>query len=154
MSQIDLISIGFARGVQVYSDYDPSQKHSRIMIYVRFGNLPTATAMLDTGAPWCILKPQDADDLNIKYRATSQPDEMIIRGVRYSGWLCDQIPVTIEAHRGEELIVLATVFIPELEPTQGWDLPNFIGLSGFLERIRFAVDPFNNEFYFGTDEST
>jgi hypothetical protein len=38
---------------------------------------------------------------------------------------------------------------PDSKPGLLWDLPNFLGLSGFLERIRFAVDPGSNLFYFG-----
>ncbi|MGA9380505.1 MAG: hypothetical protein WBV73_17210 [Phormidium sp.] len=29
------------------------------------------------------------------------------------------------------------------------DFPSFIGLNGFLERIRFAIDPNTDTFYFG-----
>jgi len=78
-------------------------------------------------------------------------ENFIIRGVRYNGRLCSEIPITIEASQGRDLLSSGTVFIPELEPTQVWNLPNFIGLTGFLERIRFAVDPFDNLFYFGAD---
>jgi hypothetical protein len=108
--------------------------------------------VLDTGSPWCILNPFQANQLEIDYRAICQPYEnFIIRGVRFNGWLCEGIPITLEANRGTDLESPGTVFIPELDPTQVWDLPNFIGLSGFLERIRFAVDPFENHFYFGVD---
>lgn len=56
--------------------------------------------------------------------------------------------IGLEAEKGESLTVDATVFVPKLED-QEWRHPNFIGLSGFLERIRFAIDPDNNYFYFG-----
>ena len=47
-------------------------------------------------------------------------------------------------------LVDATVFVPDLKPDQAWgDLPSFIGLSGCLERMRFAVDPATEMFYFG-----
>jgi hypothetical protein len=119
MSQIDLIPKGFAQGVQFYSDYDPSQPHSRIMIPAKFGNLPPTSAVLDTGSPWCILNPYDAPYLDIDYRSIGQPYEnYIIRGVRYNGWLCSGIPLSIEADRGTDLEVPATVFIPELDPSQ------------------------------------
>ena len=29
------------------------------------------------------------------------------------------------------------------------ELPSFLGLMGCLERMRFAVDPLDNTFYFG-----
>jgi hypothetical protein len=42
----------------------------------------------------------------------------------------------------------ATAFIPDVEEYWG-DFPCFIGQIGFLERIRYAVDPANDTFYFG-----
>jgi len=50
---------------------------------------------------------------------------------------------------GEDLELQATVFVPDVEEFWG-NFPAFIGLTGFLERIRFAVDPLNNTFYFGS----
>jgi hypothetical protein len=41
------------------------------------------------------------------------------------------------------------LFVPEMEPDEVWSYPNFLGLSGFLDRIRFAVDASDNAFYFG-----
>jgi len=38
---------------------------------------------------------------------------------------------------------------PILKSGQAWSYPNFLGLDGFLSRIRFAVDPTENVFYFG-----
>lgn len=54
-----------------------------------------------------------------------------------------------EASIGEPQEVTATVFVPTLHPDDEWRHPNFIGLDGFLNRIRFAVDPATNLFYFG-----
>jgi len=42
-----------------------------------------------------------------------------------------------------------TMFIPQLQSGESWLLANFLGLSGFLERVRFAVDPANCMFYLG-----
>jgi hypothetical protein len=121
---------------------------------VRFGVDPEATfAIVDTGAPWCILSPTDASIAGIDYRAVGEEGQLLlIRGSIMNGWLCLDIPIRIDAIRGEGITVPSTVFVPELEPGQIWDLPNFLGLSGFLERIRFAVDPGNNLFYFGAME--
>ena len=43
----------------------------------------------------------------------------------------------------------ATFFIPKLAPGEVWPWPNFLGLEGFLSRLRFAVDAAENVFYFG-----
>lgn len=152
MSETDIIPADFAQGVVGYFDSDPSQPHSRIMIPASFGNLAKSLTVLDTGSPSCILNPVYADQLDVDYRAIGEPyGNYMVRGVRYDGWLCSGIALSIEADRGADLEAPATVFIPELDPSQRWGLPNFIGLTGFLERIRFAVDPFRNLFYFGTE---
>ena len=55
----------------------------------------------------------------------------------------------LEASLGEDLDVDATVFVPRLEPGDIWNYPNFIGWDGFLNRIKFAIDPTESAFYFG-----
>lgn len=60
------------------------------------------------------------------------------RGDLYRG------PLFFEAREGEPLDVEATVFL-----SPHWRGPNFIGYQGLLQRIRFAVDPEVNLFYFG-----
>lgn len=72
---------------------------------------------------------------------------MLIRGMRLDG-LIFPLNVTLKAEFGEELDVDATVFVPDSEYLWG-DFPSFIGLGGFLERIRFAIDPNMDTFYFG-----
>jgi len=52
--------------------------------------------------------------------------------------------ITLIAEQGENLDVDATVFI-----SPDWRGPSFLGYEGFLQRIRFAVDPERNLFYFG-----
>jgi hypothetical protein len=58
------------------------------------------------------------------------------------------LSVKLEATIGTSIDVDATAFVPDVEEFWG-DLPSFIGLMGFLERIRFAVDPSTDTFYFG-----
>jgi hypothetical protein len=54
------------------------------------------------------------------------------------------------AEEGQPLTVEATVFVPELKPYQEWgDFPSIIGLNTCLERLRFAIDPSQDKFYFG-----
>jgi hypothetical protein len=62
----------------------------------------------------------------------------LLRGSLY------RVPVRIPADEGDPLDLEATVFFsPE------WHGPSFIGYEGLLQRIRFAVDPEENLFYFG-----
>ncbi|HEY3569200.1 MAG TPA: hypothetical protein VGP73_14815 [Thermoanaerobaculia bacterium] len=61
------------------------------------------------------------------------------RGDLYRG------PLFFEAREGEPLDVEATVFVSSDWPPG----MNFLGYEGLLQRIRFAVDPEVNLFYFG-----
>jgi hypothetical protein len=128
-----------------YLDTIENHPGSRIFIAVKFGNLPTTLAMVDTGAPWCILGKEQAAALNPNYRNEAiDSTKLVIRSWEYGGILI-RLPITLCAEEGYDITIDGTVFIPEDEPS----LPNFIGLEGFLHRIKFAVDPENNHFYFG-----
>jgi hypothetical protein len=52
--------------------------------------------------------------------------------------------LTIVTDEGESCEVDATLFA-----SREWVYGNFVGYSGLLERIRFAVDPGTNDFSFG-----
>ena len=71
-----------------------------------------------------------------------------MRGERFAGRLVRAL-LTLQADSGEDLMVEARIFVPILRSGQIWPYPNFLGLDGFLSRIRFAVDPIENAFYFG-----
>ncbi len=148
MESRNLLPDGFAQGVIRYIDNLPGRNEpvNRIYLLARFGDNSPTFAVLDTGAPYCILKPDEAVDLVLDYRVCGRGGTRI-QGVSIDGWIC-RIPIQIAAERGETIEVDTAVLIPELEPTQQWMLPNFLGMS-FLERLRFAVDPENNLFYFG-----
>jgi hypothetical protein len=73
---------------------------------------------------------------------------MLVRGMRLEGSII-RLNMTLPADKGEDLTVDATAFIPDVEEYWG-DFPCFIGQMGFLERIRYAVDPATDTFYFGT----
>lgn len=73
---------------------------------------------------------------------------LAIRGNLYYGRLV-KIQVWLLAEYGNDIKTEATVFVPQLEEYQSWDIPNFIGLDGLLNNIRFAIDPLENMFYFG-----
>jgi len=52
------------------------------------------------------------------------------------------VPVQIEGIQTEAVVDTGGVYLV-------WNLPSFMGLSGCLERIRFAVDSATDTFYFG-----
>ena len=140
----------FAQGATDYIDYYEEETTDRIVINIYLADYPESIPMIvDTGAPWCILSPSIFQDV-ANY---AEPIHMLntplsIRGIRYNGWMY-RLPMHFEAAIGEPQDVTATVFVPTLSPNEEWHHPNFIGLDGFLNRIRFAVDPASNLFYFG-----
>jgi hypothetical protein len=141
---------GFGVGAARYADAYPGEEGTaRIVLTATPEGGNAINMVVDTGAPWCVLDPELADAWGLVSENSYEPAERLnIRRESYPGRL---VPVPIEVHAsiGDSLTVLATVFIPRIEPGQMWNLPNFIGLTGFLERIRFAVDAVENAFYFG-----
>lgn len=128
--------------------WDSSQerglKEPRIVIRVAPGLIEKpVTAVVDTAAPWCIFRP----DLGNRIVETLSPLQDgvalstrlgVVRGSLYRG------QILLPADEGDPLDVEATIFLsPE------WQGDNFVGYEGLLQRIRFAVDPQLNLFYFG-----
>jgi hypothetical protein len=143
----------FAVGSLFYSDHYPGHaQHARIVVFVAPEHNPESKIpmIVDTGAPWCVLDPDLADDWGLEPIAVYEPNMKInIRGYEFDGRLA-RGHIVVHAASGDNLRVQATFFIPELMPDDPWNFPNFLGLDGFLNRIRFAVDPSENAFYFGS----
>jgi hypothetical protein len=99
------------------------------------------TALLDTASQWCILPPSVA--LSLGYSLDAQGDTHLhTRFGLLSGELV-RLPVVFAADVGEPAEVEATWFI-----SPDWPGPIVIGWSGSLERMRFAFDPREYDFYF------
>jgi hypothetical protein len=61
-----------------------------------------------------------------------------------------RLSLTLLADEGEDVTIQTTAFLPEREEAEHWgDMPCLLGLHGCLERLRFAVDPRTEHFYFG-----
>ncbi len=138
----------FATGAARYYDAPVSMvtPPSAPRIFIRFdpGIGVEATAMVDTGAPWCILEPKLASVVRGHFEEL--PGEVVLssRLGRYAGRLYLGT-VRLIADHGEDLEVDTTLFI-----SPDWPGGNFVGYLGFLDRIRFAFDPRDNIFHFGS----
>ncbi len=138
------------QGAMHYHDYYPGDEtQERIVLNIYVGDYPQfIPAIVDTASPWCILNPSIFEIEEVKNCAVYPTDvNLLIRGERQKGKLY-QLPIHLEALIGESLDVPSTVFVP----TDKYTMPNFIGLGGFLNRIRFAIqpgEPGENLFYFG-----
>jgi hypothetical protein len=150
---LDLFLDGdFATGVTSYDDHYPGDEaNTRIVVVISLEGQMTTQAIVDTGAPWCVLDPQIADEILSQDALLYEPETKLkIRGISYAGRLCRMRIGLWSEQTGEDLEVDATVFVPELRAGESWLHPNFLGLGGFLERMCFAVDPSESAFYFGS----
>jgi hypothetical protein len=129
-----------------YTDADGrSGGTAKIGVKVQLGDWETPIlAILDTGADWSVLNTETAEELDL-FAVQGEPITLSTRFGRIAGYLV-QAPVILLADDGDSLRVDATVFISTDWPTRAG---TFLGYSGLLERIRFAVDPRNNNLFFG-----
>ena len=135
----------FAIGRTRFLDEDPVNREKSPKIYVKiepgdFGS--PVLAQLDTGAPWSILESQIAEEMAL-FGGQGQPTSLETRFGRITGYL-ERTKITILADEGESVEIEATVFV-----SREWPAGSFLGYAGLLERVRFAVDPQQNLFYFG-----
>lgn len=139
-------------GAMTYSYIPATAKETtnriQIPITVELDKSFDILAVLDTGAPYPILDPVIAKTIGFRPELTLERTTNIVRGIRLEGSLI-RLGMTLQAEKGQNLTVDATAFVPDSE--ESWSgFPSFIGQTGFLERVRFAIDPNTNTFYFGS----
>jgi len=141
----------FSSGVTYYDDRFPGDEddYVRVVILVMVAGI-LAPFIVDTGAPWCVLDPHLAQP-QIKNGHADHIKNILywVRRTPYKGALFRLDLSFQDRATGNLTTVDATVFVPTLTLDDEWREPNFIGLKGCLERIRFAVDPAESAFYFG-----
>jgi aspartyl protease len=141
----------FTTGRARFFDRAPFERDREVdaKVYIRIVlenlDLPL-TALLDTGAAWSVLDPETADLLGLT-AAAGLSAKLSTRLGNLEGRLI-RIPTTLLAERGAHLSFEATFFVPTEWPSGRI----FLGYSGLLDRIRFALDPSENQFYFGPCE--
>lgn len=124
---------------------DVEVSHHRLLVNVRcqIGNHPDPfQALLDTGSEWCVLRSDIAEALG--YDSTPDPavGRLDTRFGKFPGRL-ERLPLIFEADEGDNFEIEATWFVAD-----GWPGPPVIGWKGCLERMRFALDPSEDAFYF------
>jgi len=140
----------FASGVLTYTyrPINPQETTNRIIIPIEIGNGIKIEAVIDTGAPYVILDPNLAPLAGFTPELVLSEENMLIRGVKLSGKIA-RLGFSLRADEGDDMDIEATVFVPD--SAEQWNnFPSFLGQAGFLERIRFAIDPTQDKFYFGT----
>jgi hypothetical protein len=143
---LKLAGAAFTQGRSTYLDHHREAPEATAKIFVRLimGDLTSAVvAQLDTGAAWSILDPKVANLLGLL--ETDGPLAILeTRFGRKAGRLV-KVPIRFLADDGISFDTEGTFFIsPDWPPGR-----TFLGYSGLLDSIRFAVDPQANHFYFG-----
>jgi hypothetical protein len=117
--------------------------NARVYVKVQFGDGEPTLALLDTGAAWSVLDLRTAETLGTSLDWL-RPARMSTRFGSLKGSLAQAL-ITFPADEGEPLTTTATFFV-----SKDWPLSlTFLGYSGLLDSIRFALDPQANDFYFG-----
>jgi hypothetical protein len=140
----------FAQGMLTYGDRLGTD--SRIVIPLELGEGNAITFVVDTGSLWTIIGPEEAESIDANLLEPVGSTLVSIRGSTLRGNLY-RVPVRLIAVAGTDMEFEATIWIPEIRENGEWHLPNLLGLNGFLNFLRFAVDPTINGFYFGSMEA-
>lgn len=136
----------FATGAAAYSDSHPGIEDPLPRIYVQFwpeGADTDYLALLDTGGHFCILSREVADVVRPRLAHSLGLTDLLTAVGRVRGELFRH-RIELIAEEGEKLAIEATVLI-----SSDWSGPSLIGYTGGLDRMRFAVDPQTNRFFFG-----
>lgn len=136
----------FSSGRAKFRD-SPSSPTRSARVYVKValeGMAEPFLALLDTGAEYSVVDREIAEEVGLS-DVDGEPITLSHRYGRTAGKLV-RTNLRMVADEGDTLLVDATVFVPEdVWPTGR----NFIGYTGFLERVRLGLDPQQNEIYFG-----
>jgi len=139
---------GFTTGCARFRDQAPGVQEltAKIFVKIEFQNLEGSwLAQLDTGAAYSMLALGVARALNV-LDGDGQPVSIHTRHGTIEGRL-ERISMTLVADEGRALD-LEAVFLVSRE----WTETTFLGYSGFLDRLRIALDSPVNLFYFGESE--
>ncbi len=124
-----------------------------VAVKCRVGSLEeTDLALLDTGAEWSVIGGETAKIIEGELNLPTESFSMSTRlGKIYGSLYRINITLIAEKKSDYDLTVESSVFVS----TQ-WEGPIVLGYRGFLERIRFALDPGvipgEQMFYFGLAE--
>jgi predicted aspartyl protease len=138
----------FAASYSRYLDKSPDsvEPTAKIYVTVEFPGLENhSLAQLDTGAAWSVLERDVAEELGL-YEGDGERVEMLAHTGPVSGRL-ERVPLKLVAEEGESLEIEATFLV-----SRNWRGKTFLGYTGFLDRVRIALDPGSNLFYFGESE--
>jgi hypothetical protein len=122
-----------------------SEESPRLQIEIEIDG-QTFLAAVDTAAPYFICNLAVAESLGITAAEHVGAVTLSTRKSRTTGRLYRTVIVLVAAE-GRSVEMEVTTFVPDDETWN--DEPLFLGLFNCMDRIRFAIDPFVDRFYFG-----
>jgi hypothetical protein len=133
----------FVSGYQWYTDALPQliETIPRIVVTALVDGVEIL-ALLDTGANYCIVEWKIGQQL-MSAGSYSVPQERALGGNVHLGHF---FPAVVEFLADEGVPISIATSVWTAETFQG---PNLVGYGGLLEKMRFALDPAENRFYFG-----
>ena len=145
-----MLSLGdgeaFALNSARYYEEDPSGESGQTSIHVEIiingANRISTLARLDPATPWVVLNSELTETLGLGAHGPGAQLQTVVG--RMTGTL-ERYPIVLAAEEGQSLEIDATLFV-----CSNWKRGNFLGYTGLLERIRFAIDPVSRLFYFGS----
>jgi hypothetical protein len=124
------------------------ERLNKLTIRVSVGGFSVET-IVDTGGAFLILNAEIAAMLHLHPGEILERETLYIRGARVAGSLYRlELSIVPEEGHGTRIRFDVSAFVPD----DDWDLPSFLGWHACLERIRFAVDPIQELFYFGATQ--
>lgn len=147
----------FAQGSAGY-DYRPArdiEESFRIHINVDIESNNTL-AIVDTAGHMLVCDPDTVELIGFDSDYKLRIDSLLVRGIPLRGEI-HRVNVRFVAEEGQSITMEVMAFVPIEESLETWRrelrLPPFLGMHGCLERLRIAVDPFKELFYFGMQSS-
>lgn len=136
----------FTHGRSTFLDYNKDAPEPTAKVFVRLllGDLSSPViAQVDTGSAWSVLDSEIAGLLGL-YNVEGFPALLNTRFGTRAGRLVT-VPIRFLADEGTSFDTEGTFFVSPAWPPGR----TFLGYSGLLGSIRFALDPQRNHFYFG-----
>ena len=135
----------FAVGAARYAFFPP--ENPKLTLRVEIGDI-VSLAVVDTAAPYLVCSLELSGQIDITRAAKLGSTEIrthrgILRGSLY------RLSLRFIATEGNSTEIEATAVLPDPDQSHWRDAPTFIGFLGCLERLRFAIDPPEEKFYFG-----
>ncbi|MBW2060560.1 MAG: hypothetical protein JRI95_03235 [Deltaproteobacteria bacterium] len=147
---IDGLTLWNTGAAQYFFNYKHGPSRLLVAVQCRLGNLPERElALLDTGAEWSVIGGEIAELLEDQLGSAVGSLEMTTRHGLLKGDLYTlNISLLAKPDWGCDLEVEGRVFI-----SHEWPGPVVLGYCGFLEQLRFGLDPGvapgNQIIYFG-----